>query len=109
MNDRLTFEQRSSGYWVAEDDLWAANVEGGASYRIAMRKEGLMLRSEYELRFAERRPALSGKVLPHEARVSTHRSFERAIERAHRHYRERAKRTSAPRSGWVPPESEAAQ
>lgn len=106
MDDRLTFEQRSGGYWVAEDDLFGAKVEGGASYRIAMRKEGLTLRPEYELRFAERRPTLSGKVLPQEKPVSTHRSLERAIERANRHYRDRAKRTPAPRADWTPTERE---
>lgn len=91
MTGELQFEQRSDGYWVAEDGLWVAGLAGGASYRIAMHPG--KLRPDYDLTFVERRPSLRGGLLPRYERVSTHRSIERAIERAHRHHRDRAKLT----------------
>ena len=80
----LQFEQRSGGLWVAE-------LDGGASYRIEMHPGGL--RPDYDLTFVERRPNSWARRgwSPRYDRVSTHRSLERAIERAIRHHRIRGK------------------
>ncbi|CAM3308889.1 hypothetical protein [Tsukamurella hominis] len=81
---KLQFEQRTNGLWVAE-------LDGGTSYRIEMHPGPL--RPDYDLRFVERRPDswARGGWSPRYVRVSTHRSLERAIERANRHHRNRAK------------------
>lgn len=94
MTDQLQFEQRSDGYWVAE-------LDGGASYRIAM--DPGPLRADYDLTFVDRRSTDSfweRRGTLQYARVSTHRSLERAIERANRHHRDRAKLAKA--SGATP-------
>lgn len=88
MSDQLQFEQRGDGLWVAD-------LDGGAFYRIEMHPG--QLRADYDLTFIERQAswwARRGWSLRYE-RVSTHHSLERAIDRANRHHRIRAKLAKA--------------
>lgn len=80
----IQFEQRS-------DHLWIAELEGGAAYRIEMHRDGYSI--DYALTFVERRPSTWARRgwTPRYEQVSTHRSFERAAERAARHHRNRTK------------------
>lgn len=88
MTEQLQFEQRSDSRWFAE-------LDGGAFYRIEMQPG--QLGADYDLTFIERqadRWTKKGWSLRYE-RVSMHRSLERAIERANRHHRKRARLAKA--------------
>lgn len=83
MAEQLQFERRGERRWFAD-------LDGGAFYRIEEFPGGT--RSDFDLQFIERvadRWSNKGWSLRYE-KVSTHRSLERAIERANRHYHDRA-------------------
>lgn len=84
---RLDFDQRT-------DNLWIADVADGA-YRIE--RTTWPLHHEFDLTFTERRASSWARRgwIPRYERVSTHRSVERAIARANRHHRDRAKLAEA--------------
>lgn len=83
MTATLTFEQRS-------EDLWVADL-GDDSYRIELH-DG-RLRPDYDVEFVERRTVDSvfGSRRVRYTSVSSHRTLARAMERANRHHRDRAK------------------
>jgi len=84
MTDQLQFEHRG-------ERRWFAGLDGDAFYRIEEFPGGR--RSDFDLQFIERvadRWSNKGWSLRYE-KVSTHSSLERAIERANRHHRDRAK------------------